>query len=499
MKEKIKKYLVPFIFIIIIFLLFFSNVIKEYPTDLDELWNYNTARCIKNGLIPYTQISMITTPLLPTIVAIILKITVDQLLVFRILHALLVSAILFITYKIFRRCKIGQIGSLILSGISASILYNTTALDYNYFALFITLIIEYLELKTIDDNKDRNILLGLLAGLSILTKQTVGMFICMYVQLTPLIIDKSDKKIKIKMLVKRIIGAATPCIAFIIYLLVTNSFMDFINYAILGIKTFNNSVSYFETLKIAIHSEIFVLVMLPIMLLVQITAMIFDKKLRYNKKQWILILSSIPLLIVLYPICDYIHYIIGTYILLVSSLNFLYYFLKKCYDKINIKVKDYVLLSIKMFIILIMFFYAARIIVENINEYKENYQEKNIINHYENLPVSNRQKEINLTLKKLIENNANKNIILADSDACAYTIPFDNYKKNYDMFLKGNIGKDGEDGIIEEIKNSSNTIYILKNRELPLNWQAPVNAINYIRENSEYVGDLDIFEIYYKE
>lgn len=67
------------------------------------------------------------------------------------------------------------------------------------------------------------------------------------------------------------------------------------------------------------------------------------------------------------------------------------------------------------------------------------------------------------------------------------------------MFLKGNIGKDGEDGIIEEIKNSSNTIYILKNRELPLNWQAPVNAINYIRENSEYVGDLDIFEIYYKE
>ena len=61
-----------------LFTFVFSNLIKKPVTNLDELWNYNTARAIMNGLIPYKQISMITTPLLPTIVAIILKIMMNS-------------------------------------------------------------------------------------------------------------------------------------------------------------------------------------------------------------------------------------------------------------------------------------------------------------------------------------------------------------------------------------------------------------------------------------
>ena len=46
-----------------IFVIIFSIIIIKPITDLDEIWNYNTARAISEGLVPYKDISMITTPL----------------------------------------------------------------------------------------------------------------------------------------------------------------------------------------------------------------------------------------------------------------------------------------------------------------------------------------------------------------------------------------------------------------------------------------------------
>ena len=70
--EKVKKkeiLLISFIFIAI-----FSIIIIKPINDLDEIWNYNTARAIVEGGVPYKDISMITTPLLPIITALVLKI-----------------------------------------------------------------------------------------------------------------------------------------------------------------------------------------------------------------------------------------------------------------------------------------------------------------------------------------------------------------------------------------------------------------------------------------
>ena len=67
------------------------------------------------------------------------------------------------------------------------------------------------------------------------------------------------------------------------------------------------------------------------------------------------------------------------------------------------------------------------------------------------------------------------------------------------MFLKGNIGKDGEDGIINDINESHNTIYLLKNKKYSINWQSPTKVIDFIRNNLDYVGDYDMFEVFYKD
>ena len=69
------------ILIILIFLTVFSMIIVKPITNLDELWNYNTARAISEGLIPYKDISMITTPALPMVTALFLKIIAKEVII----------------------------------------------------------------------------------------------------------------------------------------------------------------------------------------------------------------------------------------------------------------------------------------------------------------------------------------------------------------------------------------------------------------------------------
>ena len=61
----------------------------------------------------------------------------------------------------------------------------------------------------------------------------------------------------------------------------------------------------------------------------------------------------------------------------------------------------------------------------------------------------------------------NKEVYILDAEAAVYNIPLDKYTKNYDMFLKGNIGKDGEEGIIKQIqKDSENKSLSNKTRKI---------------------------------
>ena len=91
--------------ILFIFLAVFSIIIIKPISDLDEIWNYNTARAISQGLIPYKDISMITTPVLPMLTTIILKVIANEIIVSRILAAILWTGILFLQATSCRRNK----------------------------------------------------------------------------------------------------------------------------------------------------------------------------------------------------------------------------------------------------------------------------------------------------------------------------------------------------------------------------------------------------------
>ena len=107
--------------------------------------------------------------------------------------------------------------------------------------------------------------------------------------------------------------------------------------------------------------------------------------------------------------------------------------------------------------------------------------------------------QINGNKYMLIKENNDKKIIIVDAEACVYDIPMDIYNKNFDMFLKGNIGKDGEEGIIKNIENSTNTIYLIKKEGAILNWQTPKSVIEYIRKNMKKLGSIEYYDIYCKQ
>ena len=139
--------------ILFIFIVIFSIIIIKPISDLDEIWNYNTARAISQGLIPYKDISMITTPVLPMLTAIILKVIANEIIVSRILAAILWTGILFTIYKIFNKVMKEENISLIFTALIGVICRDIYCIDYNVAVLFITLTILYQELKNIENAK----------------------------------------------------------------------------------------------------------------------------------------------------------------------------------------------------------------------------------------------------------------------------------------------------------------------------------------------------------
>ena len=621
-------------FFILIFIFMLSVQLNKYPTNLDELWNYNTARCIKNGLIPYKDISMITTPLFPTIVAICLKIFGDNLFVFRIIGAVLFTLILIFTYKIFYELLKKQSIAIIFTGIICFALFQYFMVDYNFFVLLIALIIEYLELKIYcgeqkrhTNNKETSeqkytnkikiwkqkrhtnknqhrffstdLLIGILAGLAICSKQTLGFFILLYVMLINLLFirNKDDWKVYLKTAIKRLIGAFIPLLMFLIFLVVTKSYNDFVSYAILGIRTFTNSIPYRNLIQSKVTITKTLAIIIPFFVTIMIVYSFYllrklkkDNKIKENKtisdkinnnrinlnktisnqvndnkireiktienkikykKIIIATFSGIPMLITIYPIADDVHFYIAVLqfsILLLYILAFLCVkLLKKIieYDKIG-KVFNYIIDNkvnvfvekfIVTFIILLGIFKMAQISLYNYEEYKskllesksiveneniknenienkniknENIENKNIENeniknnkdlfkHFKNIPLTANYIRFTQELSDFYKENNDRKIIIVDAEACVYDIPMDIYNKNFDMFNKGNFGKDGEEGIIKNIENSKNTIYLIKKEGVKLNWQAPKNVIEYIRKNMKKLGSIEYYDIYCKQ
>ena len=510
-KEKIKAISKDFILFIFIAVMVFSIIAINPISNLDEIWNYNTARAITQNLIPYKDISMITTPLLPMITALFLKLIANEVIVSRVLASVLWGGVLFSIFKILKLLIKEENTCLIITALLGLLFRDCYCIDYNILSLMFSLIILYIELKNIDkphfENNKTDFLIGILAGLTVCTKQSIGAILAIIVVGYKIIFVQNKKEFieYLKIAFKRIIGILIPIILVLIYLIVTNSLQDFINYAVLGISTFSNKIPYVQLMnndkkEIQILSRIMPFILLAMAVL---TIVLQNKKKKENignidNKILTILIYSLSTIIIMYPISDEIHFLIAGTITFIGLAYILYLLGIAIYNKINLqsKKKIYKITSLLISIILIAFIAVRGI--ENITEYIK--QEKNeTIEHYKNIQISEYlQERINEIDNFILEQEKeNKKVYILDAEAAIYMIPINNYNKDYDMFLKGNIGKDGQEGQIQKIKQKeTNGIILIRKRNLKSNWQTPTEVVNYVRENLEFMGEVSIYEVY---
>lgn len=510
-KEKIKAISKDFILFIFIAVMVFSIIAINPISNLDEIWNYNTARAIAQNLIPYKDISMITTPLLPMITALFLKLIANEVIVSRVLASVLWGGVLFSIFKILKLLIKEENTCLIITALLGLLFRDCYCIDYNILSLMFSLIILYIELKNIDkphfENNKTDFLIGILAGLTVCTKQSIGAILAIIVVGYKIIFVQNKKEFieYLKTAFKRIIGILIPIILVLIYLIVTNSLQDFINYAVLGISTFSNKIPYAKLMnndkkEIQILSRIMPFILLAMAVL---TIVLQNKKKKENignidNKILTMLIYSLSTIIIMYPISDEIHFLIASTITFIGLAYILYLLGIAIYNKINLqsKKKIYKITSLMISIIAISFIAVRGI--ENITEYTK--QEKNeTIEHYKNIQISEYlQERINEIDNFILEQEKeNKKVYILDAEAAIYMIPINNYNKDYDMFLKGNIGKDGQEGQIQKIKQKeTNEIILIRKRNLQSNWQTPTEVVNYVRENLEFMGEVSIYEVY---
>lgn len=407
----------------------------------------------------------------------------------RIASTVLGAGIILVSFKIFKELKLNIKWSILSSALLFLFIKDNFYIDYNYAILFIVLVLIYVELKYKNYSTRYNLLIGLLAGLTILLKQSTGIIISVITVLY-LLAEKRDKQ-TLKAVAYKVCGVLIPCIILLIYLLATNSMSSFIDYCVLGVGTFKNSISYLKLLRGGDLTAILGMIA-PLTLVVLLVINIINikrKVIKTKESNLILFVYAVAEFTVIYPIADEVHFVIAAFPAILITL---YYICKKIQEIKNIKVSIF----IEHFMNIITISFVGILILQAINDiYLYTQMDKSVLNHFSNIPISSTLQDRIIEVDAYIKDEE-RGVYILDSEAAVYMIPLDKYNKDFDMFLKGNLGSASEEGQIEKIKNMENAVILIKNDKMALNWQTPTKVIEYIKNNLEKIGTVSFFDVY---
>lgn len=476
--------------IMLIFLSILGISLDTAITNSDELWNFQNIYKMYNGFRIYKDANVIVTPLFFIIGELLFKVFGANFLVFRFYNIIIMVSIYFITYLILKKLAVSKKIAIII--LLSLIVYKNFGLtliqaNYNTMALMLCLLGIFINLKNVKNN---SIYQGIVLFLICIAKQNMGIYYGIGLFFYELI-KCNEIKIKIKKLITEFVVFIAFLLFFIFYMYVNNNLYDFINFSILGIKEFakeNIAMSYLS-----------IITMTSIISINTILTLFFckNKKVKLNEieKQNLILLNcfSIPLVFIMFPIFNQAHYLIGIY----ASLILFVYIIKLMMDRIDLKIKpkitSYILLGGSILII----------IISNVYLYSWNY----IINSKE-YTIDKKSPFyggiISKELEKNIDNivnyikNEKENVIVLSNKAALYMIPLKRSNGMMDLPFKGNLGKRGEEGLLEEIKSMQNTKILIEKDEKEMSYQESKLVRQYIMDNMERIGEIEEFYIYKK-
>lgn len=480
--EKLKQFIIKhdeLFFILIFFIIIFGITIYIKTDPTDEVWNFQNIYKMYNGYKIYVDANVITTPLFHFIGVIVFKLFGANFFVFK-LYGILINILLFFgVYKILKSLNISKLLSIFFSIIlfmAQMNVYHNTSNYNNLCLLFATYgLLVAINREKFSCNKFA-LIESLITFLIILTKQNIGIIYLFSIIIYNLLFEK---KYRFKNILKIIIINLLLMVIFIAILNKYEILEGFISYTILGIREFASK-------NVAVEGPIIKLVVIFLIDLIFII-LINRNKILYNKNiKNINVIASFafPFLMVTYPIFNVSHIDLALFFMYILLIYIIYniYFDLLCNKNLIYKLTIFL-------IILLTIISNVRIVIY--------FCEINNVYDYDNLYfgslLSNESKYKIKNVTEYIE-NSKENVIVFSTEAALYMMPLNRSNGSMDEPLLGNFGKDGENGIIEEISKMENTKIII-NKEKKV-YQESDKIIQYIKDNLNYVGEIEDLLIY---
>ena len=303
----------------------------------------------------------------------------------------------------------------------------------------------------LEDKKCNDYLIGIILGLTILTKIHVGLFLCI-----PSLFLGNSKKI-----IHRVIGAGSVGgIALLIMCLVGN-IDGFVNYTMLGLFDFaKNNGKVYEWIYLVLASIIYGLYLLIV------------KKEKDIKLKYVLCF-----LIMGYPIFE-------TYHSFLASIPSFGYYLNK------IKLHRGVLIgAFCIWIAFLGFYYTVRYYNENMT-----FDSNSVLFKYKTEP-KDMIKTIENTFDYIDEYSKDKDVYIFSVIAYVYKLEKGKEINKFDLINNGNMGYRGEDVYIADISNNchSNCVFFIADKE---KGQTNKDIKNFVKNKYKYVKSYEMFDIY---
>lgn len=211
-------------FVFLFFFVLYSLLVAYNLFFGDSIVNYGFSYAILRGEVPYVDYNLVVPLFSPFLYAIFLLIS-KSFLFYYIVQSLLV-VFLFVLCYLLLKDKWKLLLPVVFLGFPIPIV-TILFPGYNFILLFLLLLVVCCEVYQKNDY-----LIGVLLGLMILTKHTLGVLFI----LPSLLYIRYPKKLG-----KRFLGLVIPLFIFLVYLMVSHSFWEFINLCILGLFDFASS------------------------------------------------------------------------------------------------------------------------------------------------------------------------------------------------------------------------------------------------------------------
>lgn len=491
MKQILRKH--DNLILVIIMIILSSSFLLAISLDAnDELWNFSNVYKMAKGEQIYKELNVITTPLFFFFGKIMLQTFQSNYLIFRIYNVVIINTCVFyLIYQIFKTLKMRKINAvfftILFMIVQMIILLNAF---YNFLAILFVLLGILCELKIKQDKKYKSIVQGILIFLVFLSKQNIGLFYLLSRILYVFLKEGKETKKQIKYLCIEMISSMICLVLFLLYMYKIDSLYAFLDYTVGGLGEFS-----YNNLFTSIVGILTVTLELGISMFLIWMAKNRKIPLQESDRNNIILLSitSLFMLGIAYPIFNTAHIFIGSalFIILIiyvmDLLIFKPFFSSEKADKMK-----------KRILILLIVVLLGGNTCFNIYQYYrlKQFSFTKETPYYGVLVEEAKREEIEEIIQYMkTEEQKQKNVIILSYYANLYMNLLDRNNGEMDLPFYGNLGKDGEDGLIEQIKQLKNTKILILTKE-DKEYQESQKVMNYIKENYLKEGEIRQFSIY---